>query len=47
MPEEGPETAKDLVVVPKGALAFEKFDLKRTAEFSERSLSEETRRIQC
>jgi integrase/recombinase XerD len=44
MPRDGPETAKDLVVVPKGALAFEKFDLKRTAEFSERSISEETRR---
>jgi integrase/recombinase XerD len=44
MPGDGPEKAKNLIVVPRGALAFEKFDLKRTAEFSERSLSEETRR---
>jgi hypothetical protein len=32
------------MVVPKGRLAFERFDLKQTAGFSERSVSEETRR---
>jgi len=39
-----PEAGEYLVVVPKDNPVFEKFDLKRTAEFSERSISEETRR---
>ncbi|MGH8710440.1 MAG: tyrosine-type recombinase/integrase [Burkholderiales bacterium] len=44
MPENTPETGPNLVVVPQGGLGFERFDHKKTAEFSERSLSEETRR---
>jgi len=44
MPENTSEPGSNLVVVPQGGLGFEKFDHKKTAEFSERSLSEETRR---
>jgi integrase/recombinase XerD len=44
MPENTHGTGSNLVVVPKGGLGFQKFDHKETAEFSERSLSEETRR---
>jgi integrase/recombinase XerD len=43
MPENH-DSNQDLVVSPTGRLALEKFDLKQTAESSERSLSEETRR---
>jgi integrase/recombinase XerD len=44
MSENKSEPGPNLVVVPQGSLGFEKFDHKKTAEFSERSLSEETRR---
>lgn len=36
--------SQNLVVLPPGALAFEKFNLKIITPFFERSVSEETRR---